>query len=132
MLRVCQCLPETEEIDRKIILNADLARMVFELPVARRNVAPFPSVLQRSALNSFTVTRKTCRRSGFLFTLCIALMTKTEIERKCCHGHSNHELKIHYRCPPPRPPPLPVSFSSPGSFRSSHGSGHSTPLTRQT
>jgi hypothetical protein len=22
-------------------------------------------------------------------------MTKIEIEKKCCHGHSNHELKVN-------------------------------------
>jgi hypothetical protein len=40
------------------------------------------------------VAGKTCRRSIYLFMLCISLITKIEIDGKCCHGHSNHELKV--------------------------------------
>jgi hypothetical protein len=41
------------------------------------------------------VAGKTCRRSVYVFILWISLMTKIEIERKCCHGHSNHELNVN-------------------------------------
>jgi hypothetical protein len=35
---------------------------------------------------------KTCTRFVYLFILCTSVMTKIEIEWKCSHGHSNHEL----------------------------------------
>jgi hypothetical protein len=38
---------------------------------------------------------KTCKRSVYLFLLWISLMTKIEIEKQCCHGHSNYELKVN-------------------------------------
>jgi hypothetical protein len=39
--------------------------------------------------------RKTCRQSIYLFMLGTSLRTKIEIEGKCCHGHSNHELNVN-------------------------------------
>jgi hypothetical protein len=42
-----------------------------------------------------TVVGKTWRWFVYGFILCISLMTKTEIEGKYCHGHSNHELKVN-------------------------------------
>jgi hypothetical protein len=51
-------------------------------------------ILRLSRRSSYS-GRKTSRRSIYLFILWISLMTKTEIERKCCHGYSNHGLKVN-------------------------------------
>jgi hypothetical protein len=53
-----------------------------------------PWLIRRTA-SCITVAGKTRRRSVYFFILCISLMTKIEIEGKCCHGHSNHELQVN-------------------------------------
>jgi hypothetical protein len=64
--------------------------------LAQNRIGPISQKVDRDTVTGkHADPGKTWRQSVYLFILCISLMTKIGIEGKCCHVHSNHELKIN-------------------------------------